>query len=478
MTPLCVDLDGTLIKSDSSFESFLLLIKKNPFYLFLVLIWLWQGRAYLKQKIADKVLPNPEHLPYNQNFLTFLQQEHLKGRELILVTGADQKIAQKVSTHLKIFSSVLASDGCINLTGHAKTKVLTAQFGSKGYDYAGNSSVDLPVWAEAREALIVNAKQFVIKKASKIANISHIFKSSTCSIRTFFKAIRLHQSIKNILVFIPLFVGHRDFDFTLLANTSLAFFCFCLFSSSVYLVNDLLDVETDRQHQIKQHRMFATGNLSMASGLILALVLFVAGLGFSLFLPSSFTVVLVFYYLIGLSYSFYFKQFFLLDVCILAVLYTLRIIAGMTVIGAGYSGWLILFAIFFFLSLAFLKRYSELYDVPQQQTSAKDLQTKLTGRNYLITDLTRIGLFGKLSGYISIFILAIYISTERAKILYVYPKLLWLICFLLMYWVYYVWSLATKGLMHYDPVLFVLKDKFSLAIGFIATCIVLIATFC
>ncbi len=471
MIPLCVDLDGTLIKTDTSFESFLLLLKKNPFYLFLALLWLCKSRAYLKQQIATRVLPDPQHLPYSQIFLAFLHNEFTKGRKLILATGTNHKIAEQISTHLNIFSSVIASNSHTNLTGQAKSDALTAQFGLKGYDYAGNSSVDFPVWHNARNALVVNAKTSVLQKAKKIANVSHIFAMPSNRSRNFVKAIRAHQYVKNILVFIPLFVGHRDFSLTLLTNMALGFCCFCLLSSSIYLFNDLLDIEADRKNKIKQHRAFAAGELAMVYGVIFGMLFLAMGLYLSFLLPSYFTWSLASYYLVGSIYSYYFKRIFLLDVFVLATLYTVRIIAGMTIVGAGYSAWLILFALFFFLSLAFVKRYSELYDA---QLQAKD---EVVGRNYLVTDLSQIGLFGKISGYFSVLILALYINTERATTLYNHPKLLWIICLLLFYWITRTWLLATRGFIHQDPVIFILKDKTSLGIGFIATLIVLIATF-
>lgn len=471
MIPLCVDLDGTLVKSDTSFESFLLILKKNPCYLFLILFWLCKGRAHLKQQLAKKVAPDPEHLPYTQSFLTFLREEFNKGRKLILVTGANYSTAAKISAYLKIFSSVLASNESMNLTGHNKCQALTAQFGAKAYDYAGNSVIDLPVWQQARKALVVNATTSVLKKAQQSANVSQVFASKNNHLKHFLKAIRIHQYVKNLLLFIPLFVGHRDFSLSLLASSMLAFCCFCLISSSIYLFNDLLDIEADRKHTTKKYRAFAAGELSIVNGFIFILIFFAMGIFFSLSLSIYFTAALVSYYFIGIIYSFYFKRVFLLDVLVLAVLYTIRIIAGMAVVGAGYSDWLLLFALFFFLSLAFVKRYSELYDA-QQET-----KIKLAGRNYSVTDIKKIAWLGKISGYLSVLTLAFYISTERAKFLYAYPKLLWLVCLLLFIWIFRVWLLAGKGCIRQDPVIFALKDKTSLTIGLMTTCLVLIATF-
>lgn len=468
--PLCVDLDGTLIKTDMLFETFLLLIKKNPFYLvFCLWWWVSGGKAYLKEQIANRVQINPALLPYSQNFLSFLKDEKSKGRQLILATASNKGLANSIANYLGIFSEVIASDGVCNLRGKAKRDVLNQKFGQGKYDYAGNSKDDLKVWGSARSAILVNPDASVLRQSKKMERVAQVFASGNQFIRTLPRLLRVHQYVKNILVFTPLIVGHL-FNASAIINSCLAFVVFCLLASSAYMLNDLLDLEADRQHRTKRNRPFASGDTPLIWGLLFSPLFFVIGCGLALFLAPEFFICVIAYYFLTIFYSFYFKKKMLVDVFVLAMLYTVRIIAGIAAVHSDYSPWLISFSIFLFLSLAFVKRYSEL-DVLK-----KENKISTVGRGYHVEDLQQLGVFGTVSGYISVLVLALYLNSNQAFILYRYSAFLWFICLLLLFWVSRIWMLATRGEMHDDPVVFALKDKVSWIAIFMTCLIIIVAT--
>lgn len=470
-TPLCVDLDGTLVKSDLLFESFLLLIKNNWLYVLLCPYWLlWGGKAYLKQQIADRVAINPALLPYSQHFLSYLKEEKAKGRYIALVTATDKKIATLIADHIGIFSEVIASDGLNNLKGKNKREVLNQRFGMNQYDYAGNDKADFDVWQHAREAILVNPTRAVVRKSKSItASITQTFVEQQQGVKVLLKLLRVHQYAKNLLIFSPLIAGHL-FNAVAFLDSTLAFIIFCLLASSAYLLNDLLDLEADRQHKTKCNRAFAAGDISISVGLVCAPLMFIAACLFALLLPANFYFALLSYYALTLLYSFYFKKIMLLDVFVLAVLYTLRIVAGIVAINSNFSPWFITFSIFIFLSLAFVKRYSELYLLQQQN------KVSAVGRGYHVSDIDQLRIFGTISGYISVLVFALYIHSDNAA-LYQTPELLWSIGLILLYWISRIWMLATRGELHEDPVLFAIKDKVSWIAVFISGLIFMLATY-
>lgn len=469
--PLCVDLDGTLVKTDLLLESLFALLKAKPWAVFLLPFWLLRGRAYLKQQIAARATVNVPALPYHLEFLQFLTEQYQAGRSLILATAADQTIARAVAGHLGIFSDVLASNGARNLSGRHKLQALRERVGD--FAYAGNARVDLPIWREATAAIVVNAPAHVVRSAQREANVETVFPGDQglrARARAFVKAIRVHQWIKNILVFVPLFTSHRVVSPMLWLDAVLAFVAFSLCASSVYLVNDLLDLEADRLHPKKRTRPFASGALPVSVGLVAVPLLLGAGFGIAKgLLPPSFALALAAYYALTVAYSFYLKQMVLLDVVVLATLYTLRILAGAAAVGVPLSQWLLAFSLFLFLSLALVKRFSELHALRRSNN------TVAKGRGYFAGDLEQLASLGAASGYISVLVLALYINSRQVTSLYSHPALLWLICPFILYWVSRVWLLAHRGQMHHDPIVFAIRDKISYITGAIVGLIMLFA---
>jgi 4-hydroxybenzoate polyprenyltransferase/phosphoserine phosphatase len=464
--PLCVDLDGTLIKTDTFVESFLSLLKSRPFALLRVPFWLLSGRARLKREIAARTTLNVVSLPYNAELLAFLRDEQASGRPLFLVSAADRSIVEAVAEYVGLFQEVIASEGSVNLKGARKMEALRARFGVRGYDYAGNEVADLPVWREANAAIVVNAPPRLAKRTT--TPIARTFAPSGNRFASLLRALRVQQWVKNLLVFVPVVMAHEVRDRGLMLAALVAFVSFSLCASAVYLTNDLLDLDADRRHASKCFRPFAAGDLNPLVGLMLAPLLLAASVLLALTLPLSFLATLAIYVVLTTLYSFSLKHIALVDVVILASLYTGRMMAGSAATGVWPSPWLLGFAMFFFLSLAFVKRYSELY-------AHRDAKESLRVRGYYPSDLEQIASLGAASGYISVLVAALYINTERVAALYREPALVWLVCPLLLYWISRVWLLAHRGEMHDDPVVFAVRDRVSYVVGALMAAVLVLA---
>lgn len=465
--PLCVDLDGTLIRSDLLFESALSLLRRNPFYLFCLVLWLLRGRAHLKREIAARADVDASTLPYDERVLAWLREQGETQRPRVLCTASDARLAGDVAAHLGLFDEVLASDGARNLAGRHKGEMLRERYGERGFDYAGNEYRDLHIWKHARRAIVVNAHNGLARAAADCCEVERVFEPAPASLRIWLKALRLHQWLKNLLVFLPLFAAHRVLEAGTALNCLLAFVAFGLCASGVYVLNDLFDLDSDRRHPRKRLRPLAAGTLPLLHGLAAAPLLTLAGLGLALYVSAAFAGVLLIYYALTLAYSLRLKRIVMLDVIVLAALYTVRIIGGAVVIGGGLSFWLLAFSMFLFLSLAMLKRYTELL-------AARDSgKMSASGRGYSVEDIALIQSLGGASGYMSVLVLALYINSTASEVLYTRPQVLWLLCPLLLYWISRVWLIAHRGSMHDDPVVFAMVDRVSRVV--IALCALVVA---
>lgn len=468
-TPLCVDLDGTLIHSDLLLETFLLLIKRNLFYLVWIPFWLLRGKAALKAEIAKRVTLNPAALPYNEKLLDWLQLQKDAGRNLWLCTASNFRLAGLVAEHLKIFQGVVSSSDKTNLSGLAKAKQLVEKFGEKGFEYCGDHRVDIPIWKVSQGAVLVNSSERLEREVGRLADIRATFPRTRNFFASILKAVRPHQWAKNVLLFVPLAAAHKLSDPVAIQHAILGFAAFGICASSVYLLNDMLDLEADRQHPTKSKRPFAAGDLSLLVGFTLTPALLLGTVLLASSLPVTFWMVLAGYYVLTVAYSFVFKRIVLIDTIILAGLYTIRIIAGAVVVGVDISFWLLLFSVFIFLSLALAKRYAEL-DVMRRQG-----KLDAAGRGYNVDDLPILLSLGTTSGCLCVLVLALYINSPAVVLLYRHPQVIWFLCLLLLYWISHVWLKAHRGEMDDDPVVFALKDKTSIGIGILAAVTVLMA---
>lgn len=457
---LAVDLDGTLIRSDMLIESAFAFLKANPLRFYRPLMWLARGgKAHLKSKLAEVTHVDVTTLPYDPKVIEWLTRERAAGRTLVLATASDARYAEAISGHLGLFDKTMATDGKVNLSSSRKRDALVQEYGNKGFDYAGNSRDDLAVWKAAERAYVVNPSLGVERSAQKIGNVESVLETRKNPLRTWVKALRMHQWLKNLLIFIPLLASHQITSLRLDVRGVLAFVLFGLCASSVYLLNDLLDLDDDRHHPTKRRRPFASGSLSIVWGVVAFPVLaFCAFTSALIFLPWRFAAVLGGYYVLTMAYSFLLKRRVILDVVVLAMLYTARIIAGTAAFGFALTFWLLGFSMFLFLSLALVKRYAELY-----ATRAAGNE-KARGRGYLADDLPMLSSLGAASGYLAVLVLALYIQDSKTTHLYNHPQVIWLACPLLLYWISRTWLITHRGLMHDDPVVFAAKDRTSLLI--------------
>lgn len=471
--PLVVDLDGTLLRSDLLLESLFLSIRRDWRSVFRMPLWLLQGKSYLKEKLAQSIELDVSRLPYNQAIVSRLQEAKRKQRQLVLATASPLRHAEAVARHVGLFDHVLASGNGTNLKAAEKRDLLVRQFGRHGFDYIGNSHADLPVWAAARRAYLADPSPGVERRARAQGNVASVLSSRPFMLGPLLKALRPHQWLKNILIFIPLLAAHQLTDAALIAHALLAFVLFSVVASAGYLFNDLLDLESDRAHPVKKSRPLASGELPIHLGIVAIPILFLIAFSISaLLLPWAFTAVLAAYAVMTIAYSQYFKRLGMVDTLVLALLYTLRIIAGSFAGGLVPTFWILAFSVFLFLSLAMVKRYAELLAA---RNDGRD--GKAGGRGYFPSDLEILASLGISAGYLSVLVLALYIQDVRTIEMYRTQELIWLACPILLFWINRTWLITHRGQMHDDPVLYAVKDRTSIVTGLLFATVFILAMF-
>ncbi|MEX2470009.1 MAG: UbiA family prenyltransferase [Pseudohongiellaceae bacterium] len=453
--PLYVDLDGTLIKSDVTFEALLLLLRRNVFYLALVPLWLLRGLAHLKQRLAALVDVPVESIPFNEEFLDYLRREKARGRKLILISASHQSQVERVAALVGLFDRVEGTQADINLKSHNKLARIRQLNGEGGFAYAGNARADLPLWGAADQAILVNCgdglRRAINDNGQRVLQFDRPGSRFACLLT----AMRPHQWFKNLLLFLPLILSHQLNDLTLFLQASLGFVSFSLCASSVYLLNDLLDLASDRLHPSKRQRPLAAGELPLGIALAAIPALLLAAFAVALLLPGDFLWILLGYWLLTTLYSLMLKQRFLVDVLVLALLYTARIFAGAAAIDVVATSWLIAFSMSLFLGLAIVKRVTELTRLRQVA------YTSAAGRGYH-TDHRRLMIaIGAAASLGAVIIFAFYINAPATTELYSSPAILWLVCPLLLLLLVRIWVRARSGELHEDPVVFALGDHSS-----------------
>lgn len=468
--PLVVDLDGTLLRTDTLHESAIRLLRDSPFDVLRLPLWLARGKAALKRRLATKVGLDPAALPYRGDLLAWLREQREAGRPLVLCTAADRAVAASIAEHLGIFDQIIASDGETNLAGRRKAEALVRHFGPAGFDYAGNSSDDLPVWASARLAIVVDAPADVARRARAQGEVEREFSGTAAGLRTWARMLRVHQWLKNLLLFVPLVAAHRFGDAGSWLTLVLAFASFSLCASTVYIVNDLLDLESDRLHPRKRNRPFASGAVPVRQGVLAAPILLAASVALGLQVGGAFLYWLIGYFVLTSLYSLLLKRFVLVDCVTLALLYTLRIVAGAAAARLELSFWLLAFTAFLFLSLAFVKRYAELL------VQAPGSHDRVHGRGYYASDAPLVQAFGVAAGYGSAVVLALYLNSDAVLGLYRWPQIAGATVPVLVFWISWVWLQAHRGRMDDDPMVFALRDPVSIAASGVFGTVLLLAT--
>jgi 4-hydroxybenzoate polyprenyltransferase/phosphoserine phosphatase len=448
--PLCVDLDGTLVRGDTLLEGIAAALCTRH-VLSIAAALLAGDRAALKRRVAAAAPVDPTLLPYDANLLEYLREQRAAGRMLVLATGADSAVAHAVAVHLGLFDEVVCSDGKRNLKGKAKAAALVARFGHKGFAYAGNDASDIPVWEAAQSVVVVNASRALRDKAAALAPVEAEFAVGAPSWRAALRAMRPHQWVKNLLVLVPMVTAHTLTHSAEWGAALGIFAAFCATASAVYIVNDLVDLAADRRHPSKRRRPFASGALSLPVGVALAAALFAAGLSLAAVVDAVHLVLI--YAAASLAYSLALKEFPLVDVFMLAGLYTLRVLAGGVATGHPVSLWLLAFSGFFFLSLSLIKRTEELMTV-----AASNGERVAARRGYFAGDLPIVQMFGCASAFASAAILALFVGSNAAFANYGSPEFLWGIVPLILFWQCRLWLATIRGHMHEDPIVYAAHD--------------------
>jgi 4-hydroxybenzoate polyprenyltransferase len=468
---LAVDLDETLIHSDMLFETFWSAFSLDWKIPIKSVGWLLKGKEQLKHNLVRSSDINVKNLPYNKHVINYIKQHRKKGGYTALVTASNQIIAEKIAKNLNLFDEVKGSSEKINLKGNIKKNFLSTHFGIKNYDYIGDSIDDLPIWKNANKAITVNANSDIIKLCEKInSNCQHLkSKLPQNTFLNFIKVIRAYQWIKNILVFVPMLAAHQITTHNLI-DSSLAFIAFSLIASSVYIINDLFDLDADRAHPSKKLRPFASGTVPIKNGLIFFLLLFLPGITMSFFIEFYFFLLMLTYYMLTFLYSVVLKKKVILDICILGVLYTFRIVGGGFATEIQISFWLLAFSIFLFLSLAAVKRQSELVDLKNRK------KIKIIGRGYQASDLPVINMIAISASFISVLISGLYINTPNMLALYSKPWTFGVASIVLFFWLMNIISASNRGLVDDDPIIYAVKNNTS-RICFITVMLLLITNF-
>lgn len=469
---LYVDLDGTLVAGDLLWESLWAMVSDQPLAAWRLPFWLLRGRAGFKRELAERVFVDPSHLPYRREVLELVAAARRAGCRVVLTTASDERFARPVAEHLGLFDAVLASDGSSNLAGRAKLAAIEADAGPEGFEYAGNARVDVPIWARARRAWLVAPTRSASRAAERLATPKQVLTPDPPPGRgrALLRALRPHQWVKNVLLFVPLLLAHQ-FEPPRLLATVVAFLSFCACASGSYILNDLLDLQADRAHPRKRGRPFAAGALSIPAGIALAGALLVGAFGLSLAaLPLPASGMLAVYAVLTTAYSLVLKRILLVDVLVLAGLYTHRVLAGAVAAQVAVSPWLLAFSLFIFLSLAFVKRYVELASVEARDESGP------ARRGYRVGDIGMVQTMGLSSGFLAVLVIGLYVSSDDVRRLYAMPELLWGTCPVLLYWVGRIWFLAGRGSLPDDPVLFAATDRTSYAAGALVAAIAVLAS--
>lgn len=456
--PLVVDLDGTLVRSDLLWEALALFLKQHTLQAWRLPWWLLRGKAEFKRRLAETVSPDPATLPYDSALVEHLENERRRGRVLVLATGSERRFAEGVAAHLKLFAHVHATDGATNLTAHDKARHLVGLYGERGFDYVGDSRADRPVWLRSRLAYSVSRRPYRLDDGRATEQLGTV---RSGALKALARGMRPRQWLKNLLVFVPMLAGHQ-LDAAAFGASALAFLLFSMCASSAYLLNDTLDACDDRLHPSKCRRPIAAGTLPIRTAVIASVALAAGALAVAGFTDPYLLLAVMAYFGSTLWYSLYLKRLLMVDIITLAILYSMRILGGAAAVHIAPSFWLLAFSFFIFLSLALLKRHSELFNLHAQG------KEKTQGRGYTTGDKLPVSIMGINSAFMSVLVFILYFESDNVRVMYDHPQFLFAIVPLLVFWLGRLWTLSFRGQVNEDPVLYVSRDRVSLCV--IALC--------
>lgn len=451
---LFVDLDKSLIKSDYLLESFFYYFSQNIFAPFISLfVFLRKGKVGLKKFLYEKSNISVSNLPYNQCVLDAIQhwkKEH-PNEKIFLISATYHKAIDSIAKHLNCFDDWHGTEN-ENLNSEIKLKKIKDLTNNKNFTYIGDSFADLIIWKNAKKCILVNPSKGLLSEVKKINPSYTVIENKDTNIfLEILKTIRVHQWVKNLLLFIPAILSFKV-SIGSVENLLSGFFAFSFIASAFYILNDIFDIENDRNHHSKKYRSFASGSLSIFQGFYIFCVLIIVAVMISANLSLSFQLCLLLYAFSTFVYSKYLKKIPILDILTLSFLYLLRVITGGAIVGISISNWLLTFSVFFFLFLAAVKRWVEL----------QRLNTEIIlVRGYQISDIPFIRNLSYFSGLISVLVICLYIESKQAQIFYIESKLLWLIPVIMLYWILETLFKAERANIDDDLVKYALKSKTS-----------------
>jgi 4-hydroxybenzoate polyprenyltransferase len=456
--PLCFDLDNTLVRTNTLAETIVGTLRQHPAWIFLLPVWAIRGQAYLWATLVERFRPDASFLPYSEPVLDFARREAASGHPMVLATGAHQRMAQDVADHVGLFSVVFATSGTVHLVNRRKADILTASFGVKGFDYVGDSWHDMAAFRSCRTAYVVSSSPRLAERLKR-ESIEAIWIRPDTRVRWWsgmLSAVRPKQWAKNMLVFVPVLLGHRFTDGAALLGSAFAFVLLCLASSSAYLLNDIMDVEADRRHHTKRRRPFARGAVSIQSGVLVGVACAALAVGMGWLAGPRVSALLALYLAGTVLYSVWLKRLLMVDMILLASFYVIRVFLGSAATGIRISSWTALFCLFVFSGLAAVKRYAEVYNRAAQSSDF------VNRRAYTPEDAMPLLSIGSSAFVGAIIALGLYLGSPEVRALYRRPDLLWLLCPILLWWTGRLWILGHRGeLRDEDPVAFALRDRWS-----------------
>lgn len=467
LVPLIVDVDGTLLRTDLLLESAFHFIRQQPWRAWDLVRWLRRGKAVLKAELADRIDLAVDALPYNESVLATIEEARREGRPIYLASASNHRYVAAIAAHLGLFDGIFASDATANLAGPHKARALVDSFGEGGFDYIGDSAVDVAVWRRARRAITIDAGRRALERI-RADLVDVLVLPDVPRLRgTRLEALRPHQWSKNLLVFLPLLAA-QEFTLAAAVAATLAFVAFSMAASSAYIVNDLLDLQDDRRHPTKRHRPFAAGVVPLRTGLVTLPLLLVLAMIAAGAVSWALFVIVAGYFATTLLYSLLLKHKPLIDVLTLALLYTIRAVGGAVAISVLVSPWLLAFCLSVFLCLAIVKRLTEIRKLGHLASTTRI-------RGYVGDDVVILAALSAAAGFSSVLVLALYINSEAVRLLYTMPDLLWGVCVCLLYWVSRILLLANRGLIDDDPIVWAMTNRVSLATIALAGVVVLAA---
>lgn len=469
--PLVVDLDGTLAATDTLHEAIAALVLRQPARIPQMIVALLGGPARLKQFLVQTGSYGPDHVPLRADLVDYIEEQRATGRDVHLVTAAPQAVADAVSSRVGLFDSAEGTQGTHNLKGEAKLAAIRARF-PDGFTYAGNDRSDVPIWRRSSSIIVAGSSPRVAAVADQLGvPVEQRFPDKPAGCRVWLKAIRLHQWVKNALMFVPLVLAHRYGDLTSIASIAAGFVCMGLMASATYLLNDASDLAADRQHATKRFRPLASGAIPIGQAALVGAMMGIAGLAGAFELSVPFALLMILYTILTVAYSLRLKAIAILDVFVLGLLFTLRIVMGLAIIEVPPSPWLLVFSMFFFFSLSIAKRHTEIV-----RAASRRLSGTIKGRGYRVTDEPLTLALGMSSSVAATMMLFLYVVNDAyPKGFYKNPEWLWCVAFLVFLWTCRIWLKSHRGKLDDDPIVFALKDPPSWAIGAVLVIVFVLA---